>query len=218
MPLYGSLLDATRVYLALRSLCQREDANGVTINCGRFTEERPVVPWLVFDRLIDEGIMCGCEGDITAMLSSLMLHAISGQAVTMGNFGYQPGAFEAKEGEVTIEHDLIPLSMAAKGYTIRDYHGRKFGVTGYADIKTGEPMALFNLDKSLDRIVVVQGQIKSSEDGIHCRVIVHMSVEGNMNELQDALVGSQHMSMCFGHWLGALDEAGKLLGFEVRHL
>jgi len=213
-----SLLDATRVYLALRSLCQREDANGVTVNCGRFTEERPVVPCLAFDRLIDEGIMCGCEGDITAILSSLMLHAASGQAVTMGNFGYRLGAFGAKEGEVTIEHDLIPLSMAAKGYTIRDYHGRKFGVTGYTDIKAGEPMTLLNLDKSLDRIVVIQGQTKSSEDGIHCRVIVHMSVEGDVKGLSDALVGSQHMSMCFGHWLAALDEVGKLLGFEVHHL
>ena len=211
------LMNATRVYLALRHLCEREDANGLTVNCGRFTEERPVVPCLAFDRLIDEGIMCACEGDITAMLSSLIIHAVSGQSMLMGNFGYRPGHSEAKEGEITIEHDIIPLSMAKTGFRVRDYHGRKFGVTGYAEIKN-EPMTLLNVDKSLKKISVLEGNIKSSEDGIHCRIIVHMSVDGDIRKVPQVIVGSQHVSMAFGHWLSALKETGEILGFEVRHL
>jgi L-fucose isomerase-like protein len=212
-----SMLDATRVYLALRELCEREDANGVTINCGRFTEERPVVPCLAFDRLIDEGIMCACEGDITAMLSSLLLHAVSEQPVLMGNFGYRKGMFEAESGEVTIEHDLIPLSMASGAYTVRDYHTRNFGVTAYADIRQ-EPMTLLNIRSSLDSIVAIEGHINGSEDGGHCRIIIHMSVDGDVNELSRALVGSQHMSMAFGHWKHALTEAAEVLDMEARHL
>ena len=217
-PSEEDLMNAVRVYLTLRYLCEREDANGVTINCGRFTEERPVVPCLAFDRLIDEGVMCACEGDITAMLSSLMLHAVSGQPVLMGNFGYEPGRFEAEEGEVTIEHDIIPLSMASTKYTIRDYHGRGFGVTGYADIKAGEPMTLLNMDSSLSKILVVEGWVKRSEDGIHCRIIIHMDVKGDVEKLPEIIVGSQHISMTYGHWLNALKEAGKLLNLEVLHL
>ena len=216
-PTEQHLMDATRVYLALRALCRREDANGLTVNCGRFTEERPVVPCLAFDRLIDEGIMCSCEGDITAMLSSFMIHAVSDQTMLMGNFGSRPGLFEAKKGEVTIEHDIIPRSMASRGFTVRDYHGRKFGVTGYAEIKK-EPMTLLNVDKSLNTISVIEGKIKSSEDGIHCRIIIHMSVEGDVQEVPEIIVGSQHVSMTFGHWLGALKELGDLLDLEVRHL
>ena len=221
------LMDATRIYLALLGLCKREDANGVVINCGRFTEERAHVPCLAFDRLIDEGIMCACEGDITAMLSSLILHAVSGQPVLMGNFGYTPGAFAAREGEVVISHGLIPLSMAKTGFTIRDYHGREFGVTGYAEIKT-EPMTLLNLDTSLNRICVIEGKIKGSEDGfIHyrdggpgpfCRILIRMSVDGDVSRIPSIIVGSQHISMTFGHWLSALREVGGILGFEVRHL
>jgi len=211
------LMNATRAYLALKYLCEREDANGLTVNCGRFTEERPVVPCLGFARLIDEGIMCACEGDITAMLSSLIIHAVSEQPMLMGNFGYRPGHFEAKEGEVTIEHDVLPLSMSKTGFIVRDYHGRKFGVTGYADIKN-EPMTLLNVDKSLDKISVLEGNVKSSEDGIHCRVIVHMSIDGDIRKVPQVIVGSQHVSMAFGHWLGALREAGRLIGFDVNHL
>jgi len=212
------LLNATRVYLALRKLCEREEANGVTVNCGRFTEERPVVPCLAFDRLIDEGVMCACEGDITAMLASLLLHAVSQKAVTMGNFGSSKGKFEAEEGEVTIEHDLIPLSLASRRFTVRDYHGRRFGVTAYADIEPDQPMTLLNMDRSLRAISVIEGTITGTVDGIHCREIVHMTVDGDVKQVPNVIVGSQHVSMTLGHWMEALVKAGKLLDLEIRHL
>ncbi|RKX99554.1 hypothetical protein DRP77_13055 [Candidatus Poribacteria bacterium] len=217
-PTEEDLLNATRVYLALKALCRKEDANGLTINCGRFTEERPVVPCLAFARLIDEGIMCACEGDITAMISALMLHGATGQPVMMGNFGARPGAFQAKEGEVTIEHDVLPLSMASDKFTVRDYHGRKFGVTGFAPMKSGTPMTLLNVDSSLSRMSVIEGWIKGNEDGIHCRVIVHMAVDGDVKKVPEVMVGSQHVSMTFGHWLRTFKEVGRMLGFEVRSL
>jgi len=217
-PTQEDLLQATRVYLALKQLAATEDANGIAVNCGSLTEERPVVPCLAFARLIDEGIMCACEGDITAMLSSLVIHAVSQQAVLMGNFGSSSGQFEAAEGEVTIEHDVIPRSMAGKGFTVRDYHGRRFGVTGYAPIRADQPMTLLNINAELRRMSVLQGIVKSSEDGGHCRVIVHMSVDGDVHRVPEVIVGSQHVSMAFGHWLDALEEAAKLLGMGLQHL
>jgi len=217
-PTEEDLLQATRVLLALRGLARREDANGVAINCGRLTEERPVVPCLAFARLIDEGIMCACEGDVTAMLSSLMLHGASQQPVLMGNFGARPGQFEAREGEVSIEHDVIPRSMGAAGFTVRDYHGRRFGVTGYAPIQTDKPMTLLNMAPDLRRLSVLQGTVKDSEDGGHCRVIVHMSVDGEVERVPDVIVGSQHVSMAFGHWRETLEQTGQLLGMEVQYL
>ena len=217
-PTEKDLIDVVKVYLTLRYLCEREDANGVAINCGRFTEQRPIVPCLAYARLIDEGIMCSCEGDITAMLSAFILHAVSGKAVLMGNFGYKPGMFGAKEGEVTIEHDVIPLSMATTKFIIRDYHGRKFGVTAYADIKAKQPITLLNIDSSLDKMMVIEGYTKGSEDGIHCRVIVHIDVKGDVGKIPEILVGSQHISMTFGHWLKTLKKVGELLGMEVLHL
>ena len=136
----------------------------------------------------------------------------------MGNFGYRPGMFEAKEGEVTIEHDVIPLSMATTKFIIRDYHGRKFGVTAYADIKTKQPITLLNIDSSLDKMMVIEGYTKGSEDGIHCRVIVHIDVKGDVEKIPEILVGSQHISMTFGHWLKTLKRVGELLRMEVLHL
>ena len=44
-----------------------------------------------------------------------------------------------------------------------------------------------------------------------------MSVEGDIQSVPEIIVGSQHVSMTFGHWLGAIKEAGNLLGLEVQH-
>lgn len=216
-PSEEDLLNAAKIYLALKRLCEREDANAIAINCGRFTEERPLVPCLAFAKLIDEGIVCACEGDVTATISALILHAVSGRPVMMGNFGYRPGMFEAEEGEVTIEHDVLPPSMATGRLVVRDYHGRRFGVTGYADVRR-EPVTLLNVDTSLDKMMVIEGRVKRSEDGTHCRVIVHIEVDGDVERIPEILVGSQHVSMTFGHWLSALRRAGELLGMEVLSL
>jgi len=228
------LLNVTRIYLTLRYLCRREDANGVTINCQfYFSQERLMAPCLAFNRLIDEGIMCGCAGDITATLSSLILHAVSGQSVLMGNFGYQGRLAEvgvniaspdlgAKMGEVALSHCHSLLSMAStKKYKhIHQHHG-EFGVAAYADIRK-EPMTILNLDASLNKISVIEGTIRNSvespNDGSNVCHTYYLSVDGDIKRIPQIMVGTEHASMTFGHWLGTLKEVGDLLGLEVRHL
>jgi hypothetical protein len=64
---------------------------------------------------------------------------------------------------------------------------------------------------------VAEGTIKGSEDGIHCRIIIHMNINGDINKIPEIYVGSQHITMTLGHWLSVLKEVGKLLSFEVHH-
>ncbi len=60
--------------------------------------------------------------------------------------------------------------------------------------------------------------MKGSDDGGYCRVVMHMSVDGDVGCVPELIVGSQHVSMTFGHWPESLEEAGKLLGMETEHL
>jgi len=219
------LLDATRVYLTLRTLAQREDANGICVNCNRLwiQDKRQVIPCLAYDRLIDEGIMCACEGDMGNMISSLILHAVSGdQPVLQGNTRWRPD-----EGIIYIQHGVIPLTMAKTKHKIRNYHTKGWGVTGYAEVdNAGGPMTVINIDNLYSKIGVVEGTIRDSYEptdeearGGACRFRVNMTVKGDLLKAQPVLnVGSQHNAMTFGHWLPALVEAGKLLDLEVLRL
>ena len=219
------LMDATRVYLALRTLATREDANGICVNCNRMwiQDERHVIPCLAYDRLIDEGIMCACEGDMGNMISSLILHAVSNdQPVLQGNTRWRP-----EEGIIFIQHGIIPLTMAKTKHLIRNYHAKGWGVTAYAEIDNqGGPMTVINIDNLYSKIGVVEGTIKDSYEptdeearGGACRFRVNMTVNGDIWKAQPVLnVGSQHNSMTFGHWLPALLELGKLIDLEIVHL
>jgi len=219
------LLDAVRVYLTLREIVQREDANGVCVNCNRMWIEgrRHVIPCLAYDRLIDEGIMCACEGDMGNMISSLILHAVStDQPVLQGNTRWHP-----EEDLIYIQHGVIPLTMARSKHKIRNYHAKGWGVTAYADIDNVDgPMTVVNIDNKFSKIGVIEGNILGSREPTdpearegHCRFRVNMSVNGNIYKAQPVLnVGSQHNSMTFGHWLPALKEAGSLLDLEVVYL
>jgi hypothetical protein len=60
--------------------------------------------------------------------------------------------------------------------------------------------------------------IKGSEDGIHCRIIIHMDVDGDVEQVPRILAGSQHYSMTLGHWADALQETADVLGFAVERL
>lgn len=219
-PTDTDLSEMTKGYLALRHLVLQEDANGIAVNCNNVWNKGGVsyVPCMAYNRLIDEGIMCSCEGDITGMISMLMLHAMDGQPVLIGNFGYRPGLFNAKEDEVTIQHGIIPKNMAMTGYKLRDYHQKGWGVTGYADIRR-EPMTIVSIDNSFTKMSVIEGYIKYSEDPEKtCRICIHMGVNGDVAKVPSIMAGSQHYSMTFGHWLQDLVEAGQMLGIQVMHL
>ena len=73
---------------------------------------------------------------------------------------------------------------------------------------------------------MIEGKIRDSYEpndeearGGACRFRVNMTVKGDLLKAQPVLnVGSQHNAMTFGHWLPAIEEAGKLMDLEVVHL
>ena len=75
-------------------------------------------------------------------------------------------------------------------------------------------MTLLNMDSSLSKILVVEGWVKRIEDGIHCRMIICINVDGDVERLPNLIVGSQHISMTYRHWLNVLRETGKLLNLR----
>jgi len=219
------LLDATRIYLTFRDLVLSEDANGICVNCNKLwiQNRKHIFPCLAYDRLISEGIMCACEGDMGNMVSSLILNAVSGdQPVLQGNTRWRPD-----EGIIYIQHDIIPFSMARTKHKIRNYHAKGWGVTAYAEIDNQNgPMTVININSGFSKVGVVEGKIRDSYEPTDkeasegaCRFRVNMTIRGDLMKAQPVLnVGSQHNAMTFGHWLPALEEAGKLLDLEVVHL
>ena len=45
-----------------------------------------------------------------------------------------------------------------------------------------------------------------------------MKVNGDVKKVSETMVGSQHVSMTFGHWLKPLKKAAELLNLKGLHL
>lgn len=208
-PSREDLLNATKVYLTLRQLCQVKSAHSLAMNCGPMWNERPdVVPCLAFARLMDEGIICACEGDLSSLLALRALHLASGEAPIMGNFSLCDS--EHSHTDAAINHCIIPRSWSNTGsFTVRDYHGRGFGVTGYAETDVGTPITLVRIDRELKNASVYEGTVVGSDEGT-CRVRITVRLEIPNGEIEQLLGG--HASIVRGRHGSAavrlLTEAG----------
>jgi len=49
-------------------------------------------------------------------------------------------------------------------------------------------------------------------------IFLNVYAANDVEKVPQIIVGSQHFSMTFGHWLPAMTKAGDLLGFKVQHL
>ncbi len=201
-PSKNDLLNATRVYLTLRHLCNVEDAHSLAMNCGPMWKERPdTVPCLAFARLMDEGIICACEGDMSSLFSLRALHLASGEAPLMGNLAVCDS--EHAHTVVSVNHCIIPRSWSSTGsFTVRDYHGRGFGATGYAEMETGVPVTLLWLDQELKEAFVYEGMAVGSEAG-RCRVMITVRLNASSRGV-DHLSGG-HASIVRGHHGSAIE-------------
>ncbi|HDH06977.1 MAG TPA: hypothetical protein ENF87_01275 [Thermoproteales archaeon] len=208
-PTREHLIKAVKLYLTIEEWLNREGANAYTVNCGRLTEKEPIVPCLPMAQHIDKGIMASCEGDISALISMMILHAISGKPVLMGNLNIKG------EDEIEITHDVIPPSMGTRKLTVRDYHGRKFGVTGYTPLEKTE-VTILRISRNLDKLGVITGKIIDSYDKTHCRISIRIKVKSTQNIYSKAF--GHHHALVYGNYLKELEAYTQLTETQLIKL
>ena len=73
------LRNMARTYLAFREITEKNSYDGLAIGCWpRYRKELGVVVCAVIGRLLEDGILTACEGDIESLITMMMLKEISG--------------------------------------------------------------------------------------------------------------------------------------------
>ncbi len=160
-----TILDACRLYVALRSLAGDEGLDAVSIDCLGFTlSPKPVLPYpcLAFARLRDEGITAACEADICGMLSSMFLEAISRRPSFMCNLM----SLDMERSKITLSHCVAPTrlhgrSRAPAKYRIHDYHGFGRGAVPEVAFPLGGEVLTGGFLKDLKGFLLWPGRIRS---------------------------------------------------------
>lgn len=82
----ADMLSSARVYLGLRNLVEEHDLSGIGVKCWPELKGLGIVsPCFALSQLSNDGVMAGCEGDLTATVSMLILSWLTGRPACLGD-------------------------------------------------------------------------------------------------------------------------------------
>lgn len=182
-------IQAAKIYLGLKSLIKEKGFDAISVGCFELLPIYDNTGCLALSRLNDEGTIAGCEGDLDAALTMLMLYELTGEPGWMANVA----SVNPKENSLTLAHCTVPLSILDEPPMIRSHFESGKGVSfrGYFDPDQKGTIARLG-GIPMDRIVIGTGTVKRSdlERGDMCRTQVEIETDGNVETLLESAPGN----------------------------
>ncbi|WP_028902793.1 hypothetical protein [Prevotella sp. P6B4] len=142
-----------RIYGALKTIVDQYQLNGFTLRCfDLLTAVRNTGCWALA-KLNAEGVVAGCEGDVPAMLTMAITHAL----LDVSGFQANPSQINPETGEMLFAHCTIPLNMVER-YEL-DTHfesGIGVGIRGFMNLG---PVTVFKVSGDLKRSFIAEGEL-----------------------------------------------------------
>ena len=189
-----------KLYHALKKIIVDHKLDGFTLRCFDLVQTQSLTSCLSYGLLMDEGYLCGCEGDVPALLTMHLFKQIVGKASFMAN----PERFEFDSNRILFAHCTCPISMCSS--YVLDTHfesGLDFGIRGTMPLGT---VTAAKISADLKEIRIMKGRAlpHEFEDGI-CRTQIMVEFDQDIHDLFDNPFGN-HVIFVFGDY--AADLAG----------
>ncbi len=208
-----------RSYLAIRDLARERRFDGVAVRCWpEFFEEGGHAVCGAISRLIDHGIMAGCEADVNATATMLALHRLSGEA----SFTVDIIAADAQENTWTLYHcGAGPLSLASPSRPVKAGYqpNRKLGLAFWFAMKPG-PVTISRLSfmGGKYRLLLTQGEAidRPPRFSMGSTALVRMDGDAMAGAKKMVELGFEHhVAMTYGDHGAELEALAKSWGIEV---
>jgi L-fucose isomerase-like protein len=206
-PTERDLTQAVKIYLGLKNLVAKYQLDALSIKCFDLIPALDNTGCFAVSRMIDEGVIAGCEGDIDTTLTMLVLHYLTNEPVWLAN----TCSIDQVENTLTFAHCTIATKLLedASKVTLRSHFESGKGVSIQGAPKLGQKVTIARLGGlKMDRMVIATGTIHQSDmGGEHmCRTQVEVRLDGKVETFTDNLLGN-HVAISRG------DISSKLRGF-----
>ena len=189
---------ALRIYDALKDIVDNYSLQGFTLRCFDLLSAVRNTGCLALAKLNSEGYVAGCEGDVPAMLSMMMVRSLLG----ISGFQANPASIDPDTGEMLFAHCTIPLDM------VEDYEfdthfesGIGVGIRGY--MKEG-PVTIFKLAGDLSRYFVAEGTLvrnQAKPDLCRTQQVIQLSDKSQTAYFLTNPIGNHHIILPGHHQL-----------------
>lgn len=199
-PAAESVEDAYRLYLALKRLLDRYNANAMAISCFSLVKQLGVTSCLALSLLNDEpDTIAACEGDLDAAVSMIVGKAVSDQPVFMGNPVYH------LDNTLDIVHCTAPRRLTGDtktNYTVRSHHETGVSVAQRIEVPEPQKVTLFRLGNEFSEATLFSADFISNPDEDTCRTQFRFRIDSTSKRIEESL-GCHHM-VIFGDYVNDL--------------
>lgn len=181
-----------RIYQGLKNLTQEYHFDAITVRCFELLDFYQNTGCLALAMLNQEGIISGCEGDVPALVSMIIVHELTGQSAFMAN----PACIEQDRNEIVFAHCTIPFNMC-ESYEWKSHFESGKGIAVHGQVKEG-PVTLFKTNVSVNRYFLSEGElIKNLASPNLCRTQLKVRLKSPVNDFLKESIANHHL-ICKG--------------------
>lgn len=220
-PAEAEIITAARVHFANKRILEAEKGDAIMIDCLR---RGLYMPCMSFMSLRDEGIVAGCEGDLDATLTLMLVQQLFDKPGFQGNPGNETEKNHYFHSHCTCASRLLGTSNPSEPYLLRDYaHTNDPTCVPQVLWREGEDVTMAHylsagnphLPGKIPQMLLYSGKVVKSYDMPPvggCRT----NVEITINELENAMdVKAHHNIIFYGNYARELRIFCQLYGIEV---
>ena len=203
----ASFPGAVQIYRALKAIVAERGYGAITLRCFDLLGTVHNTGCYALAQLNSDGIPSSCEGDVPALLSMMVAHALTGCT----GFQANPARIDVETGEMLFAHCTIPFNMVGDHYCYDTHFESGIGVGIHGHFPLG-PVTVFKLSGKLDRAFIAEGEaLRNQKEPDLCRTQVWLRLrpEDARYFLTDP-IGNHHILLP-GHHAALLREYVRFL-------
>ena len=180
---------AVRIYNALKVLVERHRLDAFTLRCFDLLSTVGNTGCLALSCFNSEGVPASCEGDVPALVSMMISHALTG----VSGFQANPAQIDARTGRVLFAHCTIPFNMV-EDWQFDTHFESGIGVGIHGVFPEG-PVTVFKVSGDLKRHFIAEGELIGNQyEPNLCRtqVVLQLKPEDARYFLTDP-IGNHHI-------------------------
>lgn len=183
---------ALGIYEALKAMVDAYQLQGFTLRCFDLLTAVKNTGCLALAKLNSEGYVAGCEGDVPAMLSMMIVRALLG----VSGFQANPSNINPETGEMLFAHCTIPFDMVEE-YELDTHFESGIGVGIRGFMKEGA-VTIFKLSGDLSRYFVAEGTLvrnQAKPDLCRTQQVIELSDKSQTAYFMKNPIGNHHIIM-----------------------
>ena len=187
-----SLPGAERIYQALKDVVVQYWLQGFTLRCFDLLTTIKNTGCLALAKLNAEGYVAGCEGDVPAMLTMMIVRSLFG----ISGFQANPANINPETGKVLFAHCTIPFDMVEHyEYDTHFESGIGVGIRGY--MKEGA-VTIFKVSGDLSRHFIAEGTLvrnQAKPDLCRTQQVIQLADKNLVQFFLTNPIGNHHIIM-----------------------